>query len=521
MATSNAYKPGWRSRRRSRLSLVERAVPRLGRIAVSESQPKSDTSPALLTHSTFESDRKAETGDRIESDRSLESPSPSEKPAQETEPAETASSLSLTIPSLPSPQSTEFKEQTAEEEIAPRRLNGAEPKTTASQDDAEIELDFNAQVAGNAPPADQETYQNPSNDLIPVTDKAVVSKTGKLEVLPKVIEGSWDNNETPVALDDGTQKEKVELDWATLIPSGLVDPRDRTQPLPANMDEIARALVRQALSDQSSWRDRIILVSSARESRAKSMAALNFAFALTTIDRHSVVLLDANMDGSGAGRHLRIPNHAGLTTALCDSTVEIEEIALETNLDRLTLVSSGAFEEDILDRFASRRMLEILRFFTKDPETLLVLEAPPILSSQEAPVLSVIAGQVVLVVEAGTTDENSINQALKRIGDRHNVSLVLSNHAGIAYDEPVSGQAPSSDKLALPVRRKSVSKRRLRRAVASSVAGLAFGLSALLPGYQFSSEFNGNANLLTETSSLERSTFKMKPKSPQTSSVAR
>ena len=32
MTTTSMHKPGWRSRRRSRLSLVERAVPRLGRM---------------------------------------------------------------------------------------------------------------------------------------------------------------------------------------------------------------------------------------------------------------------------------------------------------------------------------------------------------------------------------------------------------------------------------------------------------------------------------------------------------
>jgi len=517
MATSSAYKPGWRSRRRSRLSLVERAVPRLGRVAVSDDQPKPNTSSALLEPSTFESGREVERDDQNEIDLPLQSYAPPEEPAQQSE----APPLSLTIPSSPPLLWNEPEEQSTDGEIAPSRSNDAESETAALDDDAEIELGTNSLVSEKALPPEQKTHEDAWTHLVPVPDEPSLPETDKPEILPKVIEGSWDIKDTPAVVDAGAEKEKVQLDWETLLPSGLVDPRDRARPLPANMDEIARALVRQALSDQSSWRDRVILVSSARESRAKSMAALNFAFALTTIDRHSVVLLDANMDGRGAGRHVGVPSHVGLTTALCDSTVEIDEIALETNLDRLTLVASGAFEDDILDRFASRRMLEILRFLTKDPETLLVLDAPPILSSQEAAVLSVIAGQVVLVVEAGTTEENSINQALKRIGERHNLSLVLSDHAGIAYDEPAVEEGPSNDELSFPVPRKSASKRRLRRAVASTVVGLGFGLSTLLLGYQLSSDLSGNANLLIETSGLDRSTFKMKPHSPQTSSVVR
>ena len=546
MATSNAYKPGWRSRRRSRLSLVERAVPRLGRIPASEDKSKPDTSSAPSKSTTFDSDQNAGGDDRSGPDVGVEPLVRSEEPAQQAEPPLTGPPLPPTLPSSVSPPLTESEEEPATEETAAEPAEGAETALAPGQD-VGIELDAEDLTSDEVFSSEQAADQSSSTDLAPVVDKPLVPESDKPKankpesgmsetagpetsrpaIASKIIEGHWDSEDASVAadprdeVDPRDEKDRVRLDWETLVSSGLVDPRDRARPLPANMDEIAKALVRQALSDQSSWRDRIILVSSARESRAKSMAALNFAFALTTIDRHSVVLLDANMDGSGAGRHLGAKEHPGLTTALCDSNVEVDEITFDTSLDRLTLVASGAYEEDILDRFASRRMLEILRFLTKDPETLLVLDAPPILSSQEAAVLSVIAGQVVLVVEAGTTDESSINQAFKRIGDRHNVSLVLSDHAGIDYDEPAVERPLPDDALPLPLPRKSASKRRLRRAIASFVVCIVLGLNVLLPGDQFPSDLNEREILLTETSILDRSTFKTKLMAPQTGGVAR
>ncbi len=476
MAISNAYKPGWRSRRRSRLSLVERSVPKLGRVAVPEQGSKPEPPSDRFKPAG------ADAGQHVETGKPLELPSSSEPMEQQPEPSPAEA---VEQQALPSSRHAEMSERAPSviEPIAPGHSDGVEPDAS-SDDEPEFELSEELGASDNVPSPDV-----PSPDVAasqPFSPPRIVTdadgrgpETRGLPARQEMPEGRFDIGSLPAAVNAKISPVKIELDWETLIPSGLVDPRDRTQPLPANMDEIARALIRQALSDQSSWRDRIILVSSARESRAKSMAAINFAFALTTIDRHSVVLLDANMDGSGVGAHLGAGDHPGLTTALCDSTVETAEISLETSLDRLTLVTSGGFEEDILDQFASRRMLEILRFLTKDPHTLLVLDAPPILSSQEATVLSVIAGQVVLVVEAGVTDENSINHALKRIGDRHNVSLVLSKNSGITSEKSMVEETPASRRLALPKPKRSMPKRRLRKAVASFVIGIGVGVSAL------------------------------------------
>lgn len=509
MAISNMYKPGWRSRRRSRLSLVERSVPRLGRMPSSESisKPEVPSNPAPALNA--EDDQEQE----IILDPKPQAPTELTESVTEQATQNRDNQLALRSPELiQGPVIPDDSEQIAlrrDEDLAPEISNDHV---------VELELDTTGSIAEQTPLPDNPDHQVlPLPHIVPDAEHEATEPDEQL-VLPKALEDSWDIESMSAAVQAKGEPAEVTLDWAPLIASGLVDPRDRTQPLPANVDEIARALIRQALSDQSSWRDRIILVSSARESRAKSMAALNFAFALTTIGRHSVALVDANMDGSGVGSHLKATGYPGLTTALCNNAVEVDEIALRTNLERLTLVGSGGFEDDILDRFASRRMLEILRSLTKDPDTLLVLDAPPILSSQEATVLSVIAGQVVLVVEAGTTDENSINHALKRIGDRHNVSLVLSHHSGITSDEPEVEETPASLRLALPKPKISTSRRRLKKAVASFAFGL--GLSVLLGAGLLSIDQARIAGPSKELSLLSPSIFKIKPIAPQIGSVA-
>lgn len=481
MAINNMYKPSWRSRRRSRLSLVERSVPKLG-----HNPPADDQTHQLTFDSSEDSDIARDSVNEAVDQQSPDEQQISLPPSvddQEVHQVEEA------LPLLAKPShSTADRGET----IEPAHVENVENVETLTQLqshlpidtthseslDSEIELQPGTPVQENSnedgPLVEAASAISLHSEASDDEDDQTQSAEQSL-VLPKALADSWDIEGVSEAA-----KTKVVFDWSSLLTSGIVDPRNRRRPLPANVDDITRALIRQALSDQSSWRDRVILVSSARETRAKSMAAINFAFALTTIDHHSVVLLDANMDGSGVGPYLGAASMPGLTTALCDSTLDIEDIALKTSLDRLTVVSSGAFEDDILDRFASRRMLEILRFLTKDPTTLLVLDAPPILSSQEATVLSVIAGQVVLVVEAGTTNKHSLNHALKRIGDRHNISLVLSRYSGVERDEPKLVETPASRRLALPKPKDPPMKRYLKRAAASFAILAGIGLSMLL-----------------------------------------
>ncbi|MDH3661567.1 MAG: hypothetical protein OEU92_16320 [Alphaproteobacteria bacterium] len=304
--------------------------------------------------------------------------------------------------------------------------------------------------------------------------KTVAPKT----VAPKTVaEVEADDNAMRSDEQASPTRATLELDWDRLIASGFADPRDRARPLPRNMDEIIRILIRQALSDQASWRDRVILVTSPNERTSKSTAAINFAFGLTTVGGHHAVLVDVDTLGPGAVDRLGGHDQTGISTALADETIEIDDVVISTDLERLTLVASGPPDEDVLDRFASRRMLQIMRYLTENPETLLIIDAPPVLISQEAAVLSVIAGQVVLAVEAGRSTADQIEHALQRIGERHNVSLVLNESSGVVGEDAPSA---ASQRAATTANRRAPSARRRLSEVAAAGA-LALGLLTAEP----------------------------------------
>ncbi len=478
MATSSMHKPGWRSRRRSRLSLVERAVPRLGRpiedgaktarvdeirTASGKKPPttsKATTTPALqesvgLARAEHQPPKNRE-GDAFETapqtpaaapesvseyvsgqigDDDQASPAREDAEIAEVEVEDVAATPSCS-PEKPAPATVGFETPSPPADVAPsiQTRSEAETKETDGERGSEI-----LGQAGSATAAG--LVANIRTDEVDVTQ----SDEQELSTSPK-----------------------LELDWNRLIDSGFTDPRDRGRPLSKNMDEVIRALIRQALSDQSSWRDRVILVTSPYERAGKTTAAINFAFGVTTVASHHAVLVDVDTTGPGAVDRLGGGDLTGITKALADESIELGDVVIKTDLERLTLVASGVGDDDTLDRFASRRMLQILRHLTENPDTILIIDAPPILLSQEAAVLSVIAGQVVLAVEAGRTTADDIEHALQRIGERHNVSLILNECSGVK-DEEVPKIARRPRVVAAKQGPQSL-KRRLPRAAAAASA---------------------------------------------------
>ncbi|MGI9500688.1 MAG: hypothetical protein ACR2P3_11655 [Geminicoccaceae bacterium] len=497
MAASSMHKPGWRSRRRSRLSLVERAVPRLGRVSTPDDGSKTTKAEEALNLKQLPASSEHLPGSQGQSLAEFETkttPSPLNDAASLIPTQGMSAANRDDAPSPAAPESAEepalasVQIEHAGDPVAPGDETPAESTVPFLLDtllDAEVlEADVGA-LSQEVPPTTAASV-----DLAMATGDA--SETDSSEgmdaahvtpVLPVPVTVS-----SKAAADDATDEiatrpneqasPTLELDWGRLIESGFIDPRDRGRPLPRHMDDIIRALIRQALSDQSSWRDRVILVTSPGERTSKTTAAINFAFGLTTVGSHHAVLVDVDTTGIGAVDRLGGESVNGIAAVLADESIEIGDLVIETDLDRLTLVASGASDEDTLDRFASRRTLQILRYLTENPETLLVIDAPPILASQEAAVLSVIAGQVVLAVEAGRTTADQIEHALQRIGDRHNVSLVLNESSGIVVEDRPSVVIASRHESSTASRRAPSTKRRLAKA---AVAAVALGLFALLP----------------------------------------
>lgn len=217
------------------------------------------------------------------------------------------------------------------------------------------------------------------------------------------------------------QSKSVELDLMQLaeqgylVPgaprSGLVDEfRGIKQPLLKN----ARALADPAAGTTSvPSHANLIMVTSALAGEGKTFCALNLALSIASEVDSSVLLVDADVLRPSVMTRLGVQgHHKGLLDLLSDTTLELPELILKTNIPKLSVLPAGAPTSHSTELLASDALLELLHeISTRYPERIVIFDSPPLLSTTESRVLAARMGQIVMVVGADHTQTLDLAQA--------------------------------------------------------------------------------------------------------------
>lgn len=165
--------------------------------------------------------------------------------------------------------------------------------------------------------------------------------------------------------------------------------------------------------EEAGGRNRVVLVTSARPGEGKSFIALNLAASMANSGTRKVVLVDVDgkrgsiSDALGVGD---APGLRGLATAPQDRG---QPLLQPTEIRNLTVLPYGRATAGAPQVPSGTQLAEaITRLARSLPDHVLVLDTPPSLSTSDANALSAMAGQVVMVVDAGRTQRNEVEAAL-------------------------------------------------------------------------------------------------------------
>lgn len=229
----------------------------------------------------------------------------------------------------------------------------------------------------------------------------------------------------------------VTLDLARLEREGHLVSSQARSLLSEEFRQIKRPLLKHTRSkDAIKNRLALIMVTSAMPGEGKTFSAINLAMSIANEIDKSVLLVDADVVRPDLMRRLGVEADVGLLDLLTDPSLALDDVILETNVPKLSLLPAGKRNNYSTELLASEAMEELLLSLASDcPGRIVVFDAPPLLVTAEAKLLATRVGQVVLIVEADATHRREVEQGFAAVEQCPNVSAILNK----AHDPEVPG----------------------------------------------------------------------------------
>lgn len=213
---------------------------------------------------------------------------------------------------------------------------------------------------------------------------------------------------------NGKASKVVNIDLAQLSAAGYLTPDTPRAQIADEFRVIKRPLLANVLSAAAGdQRPNLIMVSSSLPGEGKTFVSVNLAISLAMELDKTVLLVDADVSRPSVLKRLGLPQSQGLLDILTDAALGVSDVLLRTNIPKLSLLPAGRPQGRATELLASEAMSRLLdELASRYADRILVFDAPPLLPSTESRVLATQMGQVVLVVEANNTSQNTVEQAL-------------------------------------------------------------------------------------------------------------
>lgn len=231
---------------------------------------------------------------------------------------------------------------------------------------------------------------------------------------------------------------RAAIDLERLQKAGMVTPNGERTPVAEEFRFIKRPLIGKALQkgDDAIRHGNLIMVTSSLPGEGKTFCAINLAMSIAMEMDHTVLLVDADVARPSVLSTLGLQAETGLMDLLRDDTLDMADVMLKTNVDTLSILPAGNSQKNATELLASQSMKMLLdEIATRYADRIVIFDSPPLLLTSEARVLAEQMGQIVMVVEAEKTTQNALKDALRRIGNCSNVSLVYNKGRAFAETE--------------------------------------------------------------------------------------
>lgn len=219
----------------------------------------------------------------------------------------------------------------------------------------------------------------------------------------------------------------VTVRFSALARGGFFGPDGEDPRLLAEIRHLKRSILKTAFGALAEARSNVLAITSALPEAGKTYLAASLSQALTLERDRSALLVDGDDVRRTITKSLEQHGRKGLFDVLHDESLDPREFVLPTDMAGLSFLPVGGRFPDSNELLTSRRALDVIESLSRaDPNRLVIIDCPPLLGSPNGTALASLAGQTLVVVEAGVTDADTLTRALDLLGRDRPVALVMN-----------------------------------------------------------------------------------------------
>ena len=230
-------------------------------------------------------------------------------------------------------------------------------------------------------------------------------------------------------------RHSIDIDLNDLCAQGVTPPPEATDRLKEQIRRIKRPVLETVIehaaasgaSAAAAAPSNLLMVTSSVAAEGKTYIAFNLALSIARERDFSVLLVDADVAKRHMTEALKTDHSAGITDSVADDSLDPEDLVLGTGIQGLTFLPAGRQTSVAPELFSSQRMAQIVRRLGQaDPQRIVLFDSAPLLATNEAPVLSRLVDQIILVVCAESTQRPVVLEAIALLEKTKTIRCVLN-----------------------------------------------------------------------------------------------
>jgi len=224
------------------------------------------------------------------------------------------------------------------------------------------------------------------------------------------------------AIADRATKKDLVLNLAHLESNRIIA-YDETDARSKSFDML-RTQVLQAM-DQSNWN--VLGITSPTPGCGKSVTAINLAFSIARRPERSVLLVDLDLQKPQVAKYLGVDCGSGVISVLEErASLADALIQVRAGSSRITVLPAESATSASSAKMSSRELSTLLQEFRRDRSHTVILDLPPMLSSDDALTVMPQLECILLVAAVGRSKVSEIGECNKHLGATEVVRFVLN-----------------------------------------------------------------------------------------------